>query len=154
MKRLLITLGAFSMILASCGVEAADNTENSLAAADQVIGIAANEISTAAKAEEPDTDLGCVEEGCIAVFHGGVGEQTYETYVYKDDKGFSYVNVVSTTVSWGSPVCEQKKKSRGSGKSAEEIIKIAENHGADSFVTFPDDSNPHSINEFMDMDFE
>ena len=38
----------------------------------------------------------------IAIFHGGVGEQTYETYIYKIDNGhanmgFKYINVTSTT---------------------------------------------------------
>ena len=101
-----------------------------------------------------DIDTDYIEDGYVAVFHGGVGERTYETYVYKDDVGFSYVNVESTTISWGTPIWKHKKKSRGSGKTREEIVKIAEKHGADSYVSFSDDSNPHRIDEFMDMDFE
>ena len=98
-------------------------------------------------------DSDYIEEGYVAVFHGGVGERTSETYVYKEDDGLRYVNVVSTTISWGSPIWEHKKKSKGSGKTKEEIMEIADKHGADSFVTFYDDTNPHDINEFMEMDF-
>ena len=98
-------------------------------------------------------DSDYIEEGYVAVFHGGVGERTCETYVYKEDDGLRYVNVVSTTISWGSPIWKHKKKSKGSGKTKEEIIEIADKHGADSFVTFYDDTNPHDINEFMEMEF-
>lgn len=100
-----------------------------------------------------DIDTDYIEEGYIAVFHGGVGECTQQTYVYKDDEGFSYVNVESTTISWGSPIWSHKKKSRGSGKTREEIMKIAEKHGADSYVSFYDDITPHNIDEFMDTEF-
>jgi hypothetical protein len=43
----------------------------------------------------------------IAVFHGGVGELTYSTYIYKIDNnqanyGFKYINTTNTTKHWGS----------------------------------------------------
>lgn len=51
------------------------------------------------------------------------------------------------------PLLRYKKKSRGSGKTREEIMKIAEKHGADSYVSFYDDITPHNIDEFMDTEF-
>lgn len=43
----------------------------------------------------------------IAVFHGGIEEITYETYIYKEDNGhsnygFKYINVTISTKLWGS----------------------------------------------------
>lgn len=48
-----------------------------------------------------------IPDGYIAIFHGGEGERTYETYIYKIDNGhanmgFKYINVTSTKESLGS----------------------------------------------------
>ena len=43
------------------------------------------------KREEPSDDY-------IAVFHGGVGEVTHQTYIYKNGDGFKYVNKRCTTI--------------------------------------------------------
>ena len=91
---------------------------------------------------------GVPEEGYMAVIHGGVGERTVETYVYETDKGYRYINVVSTTVSWGSPKWKHEVVKIGTAASKEELINQAKNHGADSFVTFPGDPDAHPVSEF------
>ena len=59
------------------------------------------------KKSRDNTDNDKVPDGYIAVFHGGSGEITYETYIYKinnkqANSGFNYVNVTRTTTHWGS----------------------------------------------------
>ena len=92
-----------------------------------------------------------IKDGYFAVIHGGVGERTYETYVYKTDVGYKYVNVTSTTVSWGSPEWERKVNARGKATTREEIAKIADKHGANSFVTYDERGrDTHKVSEFVE----
>lgn len=89
----------------------------------------------------------------IAVFHGGVGEQTYETYIYEVDNGdekikFKFINVTSTTVSWGSADWTQEINGKGTLESVDDILLVAKKHGAYSYVTLPNDDNLYSIEEF------
>lgn len=63
----------------------------------------------------------------IAVFHGGVGEQIYETYIYEVDNGdekikFEFINVTSTTVSWGSADWVQEINEHGKLESVDDIF--------------------------------
>ena len=92
-----------------------------------------------------------IAPGYYAVLHGGVGERTYETYVYRTDEGYSYVNVISTTVSWGSPQWKHEVKKRGKADSREKIAEIAKKHGASQFMTYAwDTKTAHTIEEFLD----
>ena len=84
----------------------------------------------------------------IAVLRGGVGEKTSETYVYETDKGYKYINVTSTTVSWGSPQWNHEVKKTGTVSSKEEVVEIAKKHGADSCVTYPGSFDPYPIEDF------
>lgn len=91
----------------------------------------------------------------IAIFHGGEGEQTYETYIYKIDNGhanfgFKYINVTSTTESWGSSNWKHKINSKGKFDWTDGAFKIAEEHGAYSYVTIPNDDKIYTIQEFRD----
>lgn len=93
------------------------------------------------------------EEGYIAVFHGGTGERTYETYVYSDDGGYRYVNMTSTTVSWGSTRWNRKITDEGRAETREDVVKAADANGASQFVVFMDD--PYTvceISEFMERE--
>ena len=99
----------------------------------------------------PAADRNTIDEKYFAVLHGGVGERTYETYVYKTDKGYKYVNVTSTTVSWGSPQWKHEVNKRGTASTREQIAEIAAKHGATGYCTyFKDYQNTHSIQEFID----
>lgn len=57
-----------------------------------------------------------IPDNYIAVFHGGTGEITYETYIYKnknDNSKVNYINVTSTTVSYSSAKWKHKITKRG-----------------------------------------
>ncbi|MBR5349130.1 MAG: hypothetical protein IK125_07835 [Lachnospiraceae bacterium] len=90
-----------------------------------------------------------IEDGYIAVFHGGVGERTYETYVYRTESGYKFYNVTSTTVSWGSPQWVHKVNDYGYTDTKEDIVRRARAHGASQFVSFPDDTTPYPIDTFL-----
>ena len=68
-----------------------------------------------------------VPDNYIAVFHGGTGEITYETYIYKnknDNSKVNYINVTSTTASYGSAKWKHKITKRGVS-SKKDIFEIA-----------------------------
>ena len=91
-----------------------------------------------------------IASGYYAVLHGGVGERTYETYVYRTDEGYKYVNVTSTTVSWGSSKWNHEVNKRGKADSREKIAEIAKKHGASQFMTYTwDQKAAHTIEEFL-----
>ena len=97
-----------------------------------------------------DTGSDTIEDGYIAVFHGGVGERTHQTYVYQDAEGYRYVNATSTTVRWGSPMWRTKIDDSGKKETKEEIVSVAERNGADQFVTFTDERKKiHTIDDFL-----
>lgn len=92
----------------------------------------------------------------IAIFHGGVGEQTYETYIYKidnghDNFGFEYINVTSTTESWGSSNWKRKINNKGKFDWTDGAFIIAKKHGAYSYVTLPNNDKIYTIEEFQRM---
>ena len=95
-----------------------------------------------------------IPEGYIAVFHGGVGERTYETYIYKDDNdhynyGFTYINTTSTTKSWGSPEWNTEITKRGSFDWTDGAFIVAKENGAYSYVTEPGSDQIYTIEEFQ-----
>lgn len=94
-----------------------------------------------------------IKEGYIAVFHGGVGEQIHQTYVYKTDDGYSYINATSTTVFQGSPQWEERINDSGIAATKEEIVEIAKENGANQYVKIPEDSTIYKINDFLTMDW-
>lgn len=93
------------------------------------------------------------EEGFVAVLHGGSGEQTYRTYVYKTDSGYCYVSVTATTVHWGATTSNLVPDDSGTVATKEEVLEIAKNHNSGSFVLFPGDNNVHTVEEFLKADF-
>lgn len=97
-----------------------------------------------------------IPDGYIAVFHGGGGEQTYETYIYKNDNGhssygFDYINVTSTTVSWGNSQWKRKITKQGSVQWTDDVFIVAKENNAYSFVTLPDSDKTYTIEEYMKM---
>ena len=94
-----------------------------------------------------------IPDNYIAIFHGGAGEITYETYIYKIDNGqnnygFKYINVTSTTESWGSTNWTHKITDRGNFDWTSEAFIIAEKNRAYSYVSVPNDSKTYTIEDF------
>ena len=87
-------------------------------------------------------------DGYAAVIHGGVGEKSYETYIYEKDGRYKYINVESTTVSWGAAQWNHEVTKIGLADTKEEVLRIAAKHGADSYVTFPGDNEAHPLSGF------
>lgn len=99
-----------------------------------------------------------IEEGYIAVFRSGmeannVGEETYETYVYKTDKGYKYINTTSTMMDYPFWI-KHIITSSGEVSSKEEILEQAEQNSATNIVTLPgDDDTMYFVKKFMTMDW-
>lgn len=97
-----------------------------------------------------------IPDNYIAVFHGGVGEVTYETYIYKiknepANYGFRYINTTSHTKHWGSTEWETKITKKGKFSWTDEAFVIAEKNGAYDYVKLPNDNKTYSIEEFQRM---
>jgi hypothetical protein len=92
----------------------------------------------------------------IATFHGGSGEVTYETVIYKVpngqyNMGFKYENKTCTTKSWGSTEWDCRTTKTGEVTWTDDVFTVAQNNGAYSYVTRPNDSKTYSINEFAEI---
>lgn len=97
-----------------------------------------------------------IPEDYIAVFHGGSGEITYSTYIYKIDNnqanyGFEYINTTNTTKSWGSSEWNVKVTDKGEFSWTDEAFTIAKENYAYSYVKIPGDKKAYSIEEFQKM---
>jgi len=92
----------------------------------------------------------------IAVFHGGAGEITYSTYIYKIDNdqanyGFKYINTTNTTKHWGSSEWNVKITKRGEFDWTDGAFIVAKKNNAYSYVTIPNSDETYSIEEFQGM---
>lgn len=95
-------------------------------------------------------DAGGITPGdYIVCIRGGVGERTKETYVYETEEGYKYINVTSTTVSWGSPKWDHEVEKTGTVSTKEEVVEAAKKHGADSCITYPGSFDAHPISDFL-----
>ncbi len=97
-----------------------------------------------------------IPDDYIAIFHGGAGEETYETYIYKIDNGkpnsgFKYINVTARTTSYGSSTLQREITKTGTVLWTDEIFKVAEDNNAYSYVTKKDDSKTYTIEEFANI---
>ncbi|MDR0930754.1 MAG: hypothetical protein LBM38_03285 [Clostridiales bacterium] len=91
-----------------------------------------------------------IPDDYIAVFHGGSGEQTYSTYIYKIDNGranmgFKYINTTNTIVS-GSGEQETKVTKIGEFDWTDGAFVAAEKNGAYDYVE--SNGNKYTIDEF------
>lgn len=97
-----------------------------------------------------------ISEDYIAVFHGGSGEITYSTYIYKIDNkqanyGFRYINTTNTTKSWGSSEWKIKITDKGKFDWTDGAFIVAKENNAYSYVTIPGDKKSYTIEEFKRM---
>lgn len=95
-----------------------------------------------------------IPDNYIAVFHGGAGEVTYSTYIYKIDNGhanygFKYINTTNTTTSWGSSTWKIKITARGEVSWTDDVFVVAKENNAYSYVKIPNSDKVYSIEEFM-----
>ena len=86
-----------------------------------------------------NTKYDYVKDGYIAVFHGGSGEITYSTYIYKIDNGqsnmgFEYINTVSKTASWGSTEWIQEVVDSGEFSFTDGAFIVAQKHVDNSLI--------------------
>lgn len=91
----------------------------------------------------------------LAVFHGGSGEVTYNTYIYKiisghANMGFKYRNETCITKTYGSSVSNCKDVGSGQFTWTDEAFIIAKKHGAYSYVTVPGEDKIYSIEKFAE----
>lgn len=103
-----------------------------------------------------DVNKDKIPDGYIAVFHGGVGERTHQTYIYKINNGqanygFNYINVTSTTIFYGSPQWNNQITERGLVEWTDNVFEIAKKNGADSFVTLPNSDKIYTIEEYRQI---
>lgn len=95
-----------------------------------------------------------VKDGYVAVFHGGSGEITYSTYIYKIDNGhanmgFEYINTVNTTKSWGSSQWNSEVVSSGEFDFTDGAFIVARKHGAYDYVIESYTNEKYTIEEFQ-----
>ncbi|MBR6987413.1 MAG: protease complex subunit PrcB family protein [Clostridiales bacterium] len=89
-------------------------------------------------------------EGWLAVLKDGAGEIMYETYVYETSDGkYEYINIRSTTVSWGAAEWNDIVCGSGAADTREDVVSAAEEFGSAGFVMFNNDSATYSIDEFL-----
>lgn len=76
----------------------------------------------------------------------------HKTYVYETVDGqYSYVNVLSTTVNYGSTKWNDVIKGSGMADSKEDIIKAAKEFGSCGFVFYAGDTvTIHTVDEFLE----
>lgn len=91
----------------------------------------------------------------IAIFNGEIGKTTYSTYVYKINNGqanygFKYINTVNTTVSLESSQYSKVIK-KGKVEWTEDILTVAKENNAYSYVKLPNDDTKYSVEEFAEM---
>ncbi len=95
-----------------------------------------------------------IPDDYIAIFNGGSGEITYKTYVYqKSDSKFYYINVTSTTVSWGSDETTDRVTKRGTVYSKDKIFEVAKKNNSYSYVNLKDNES-YTIEEFKKIFLE
>ena len=97
-----------------------------------------------------------IPDNYIAVFHGGSGEQTYSTYIYKinnnqANSGFKYINTTNNTTYWGSSKRDIKVTSKGTVQWTDDVFTIAKKNNAYSYVNLPNDKKSYTIEEFQSM---
>lgn len=97
-----------------------------------------------------------IPNGYISVFHGGSGEVTYETYIYKINNGqpnygFNYINVTKRTTSYGSSKWNTKITKKGSVDWTDNVFGVAEENNAYDYVTLPNSDKKYTIEEYMIM---
>lgn len=95
-----------------------------------------------------------IPEGYMFVFHGGSGEVTRSTYIYKIDNGhanmgFKYVNTENHTKHWGSSEWIIKIVDQGEFDWTDGAFTVAKKHGAYDYVAEVGSDKTFTIEEYQ-----
>ena len=95
-------------------------------------------------------DGGEIEDGWLCVLEDGAGEIMRKTYVYENADGtYKYINVESTTTSWGASTWNDVVKGSGTADTRDDVVAAAEDFGSCGFVLLPNDyQTVYTIEEF------
>ena len=138
-------------VLASCNNMSAGSSEEPEASADGSGSISDDHVIDLIPEDyEPRKEI---TDDYIAVFHGGSGELTYLTYIYKidnghDNCGFEYISAESYGMTADQTI---RILDIGTVLWTEDVFPAAEANNAYDFVTLPGDRNTYTIDEFKDM---
>ena len=111
-----------------------------------------SEKGTAFERLETQLDASEIEKGWIAIIQNGAGEMMRSTYVYElPDGKYKYINVQSTTKSWGSSKWNHAVKGSGIVDSREAVVEESKKFGSCGFVSLAGDASKkvHSVAEFL-----
>ena len=99
-----------------------------------------------------DTELGdsAIEDGWLCVIEEGTGEVLLKTFVYENADGtYKYINVKSTTTSWGATTWNDVVKGSGTADTRDDVAAAAEEFGSCGFVLLPNDyQTVYTVEEF------
>ena len=99
-----------------------------------------------------DTNLSdsAIEDGWLCVLEEGTGEVMLKTFVYENADGtYKYINVKSTTTSWGATTWNDVVKGSGTADTRDDVAAAAEEFGSCGFVLLPNDyQTVYTIEEF------
>lgn len=95
-----------------------------------------------------------IPEKYLFVFHGGSGELTKSTYIYKIDNehanmGFKYINTENYTKYWGSSERIIKIVDQGEFVWTDGAFTIAKKHGAYSYIIEANNDKSFTIEEYQ-----
>ncbi len=111
-----------------------------------------SEKGTAFERLDTQLDASEIEKGWIAIIQNGAGERMRSTYVYElPDGKYKYINVQSTTKSWGSSKWNHVVKGSGIVDSREAVVEESKKFGSCGFVSLAGDASKkvHSVAEFL-----
>ena len=99
-----------------------------------------------------DTNLSdsAIEDGWLCVIEEGTGEVMLKTFVYENADGtYKYINVKSTTTSWGATTWNDVVKGSGTADTRDDVAAAAEEFGSCGFVLLPNDyQTVYTVEEF------
>lgn len=96
-----------------------------------------------------------LDDTYLAVFKSESGERVNSTYIFvkkdkKNKKKYKYINTISTPEGYDGVSWKEEIVKKGTLKKRKDIYKIAEKHGAYSYVYY-EDGKVYSIDEFKTM---
>lgn len=99
-----------------------------------------------------DTKLSdsAIEDGWLCVIEEGTGEVMLKTFVYENADGtYKYINVESTTTSWGATTWNDVVRGSGTADTRDDVAAAAEEFGSCGFVLLPNDyQTVYTVEEF------
>lgn len=104
--------------------------------------------------EEDYTPRTEIADDYIAVFHGGSGELTYQTYIYKMDNGasnYGFEYIYSEIYGMTAQTLKERIITSGCVMWTDDVFIIAKENGTYDYVTIPGDNTVYSTDRFAEM---